>query len=147
MDKATADRHELKIYTEEELNGNLMEPDKLKAIAEECCEETNITLEEFQERYAFKRVLMARWIYTYICKSQYDEFNNPAIGYYLDRYPNEVNSLMRTANNRVPGKKYYRDMMFNVVMRLEDRGFKINMPTNLVGKLKKYKETCTSNSQ
>jgi len=61
---------------------------------------------------------------------------SPAIGHYLDRYDNEVNSLKKTARNNLPKNEYYRDIMFTIVSRLEAKGFQVRLPTNLS---KKYR--------
>ena len=131
--------HNIKMYTKEELNNNLVEPNKLEAIFNECLDFFGVTQEEVQERYAFKKVRLARWMFTYISDMQGDEvFPSPAIGHYLDRYDNEVSSLKKTARNNLPKKEYYRDILFTIVGRLEAKRWQIRMPKNLSNKYKYF---------
>jgi len=133
------EHHNIKMYTEKELDNNLVEPAKLEAIFNECVDFLGVSQEEVQERYAFKKVRLVRWIFTYLADVQGDGvFPSPAIGHYLDRYDNEVNSLKKTARNNLPKNEYYRDIMFTIVGRLEAKGFQVRLPHNLSEKYRYF---------
>lgn len=124
--------HKIKIYTKEELEKNLIEPAKLEAIFNECLEFFGVTKEEVQERYAYKKVRVTRWMFTYLADVQGEKiFPSPAIGHYLDRYDNEVNSIKKTARNNIPKNEYYCDIVFTIVSRLKKKGWQIRVPTSL----------------
>lgn len=133
------DHHNIKMYTKEELQKNLIEPEKLEAIYNECLDYFGVEKEEVQERYAFNKVRVTRWMFTYIADMQGEGvYPSPAIGHYLDRFDNEVVSLKNTARNNIPKKEYYRDIMFTIVGRLKDKGWDIRMPTNLFNKYRYF---------
>ena len=131
--------HKIKMYNEDELNNNVLEPEKLKAIFNECLEFFGVSKEDVQERYAYKKVRFTRWFFTYIADMHGPGvYPGPAIGHFLDRYDNEVGSLKKTARNNIPKNEYYRDILFTIVGRLEAKGWQIRMPKNLSNKYKYF---------
>lgn len=133
--------HKITMYSKQQLDKAIVEPDKLKAIFDSCLKYFNLTEEEVRERYAFSKTRFARWFFVYIAESQSEKaFPAPALGYYLDRYDNEVYSIKRTARKNVTKDEYFRTMLFDIVRMIKDKGYNIRLPKNLVGKYNHYEQ-------